>query len=263
MPKGEKLVRLATWNINGIRACTKSGLADWMREHDADVVMLQEVRADQHQIPEEVTSLGHYYQQWFPATVKKGYSGTAILSKAAPKKVTPGFGYEEFDGEGRVLTAEFDNLIAVSAYFPNSQDAGKRLDYKLRYCDAMAGHLAKLSKSGKPVVLGGDYNIAPYPIDLARPKDNEKNPGYLPEERAWMDQFLKSGWTDTWRNQHPEEVKYSWWSVRLGARARNIGWRIDFHVLQSKEVGRLRGADMLNDVTGSDHCPVTVDLIVD
>jgi exodeoxyribonuclease-3 len=162
-----------------------------------------------------------------------------------------------------VLTAEFDNLIAVSAYFPNSQDAGKRLDYKLRYCDAMAGHLAKLSKKGKPVVLGGDYNIAPYPIDLARPKDNEKNPGYLPEERAWMDQFLKSGWTDTWRNQHPEEVKYSWWSVRLGARARNIGWRIDFHVLQSKEVGRLRGADMLNDVTGSDHCPVTVDLIVD
>jgi exodeoxyribonuclease-3 len=217
-----------------------------MREHDADVVMLQEVRADQHQIPEEVTSLGHYYQQWFPATVKKGYSGTAILSKAAPNKVTPGFGYEEFDGEGRVLTAEFDNLIAVSAYFPNSQDAGKRLDYKLRYCDAMAGHLAKLSKKGKPVVLGGDYNIAPYPIDLARPKDNEKNPGYLPEERAWMDQFLES-----------------WWSVRLGARARNIGWRIDFHVLQSKEVGRLRGADMLNDVTGSDHCPVTVDLIVD
>ncbi len=234
-----------------------------MREHDADVVMLQEVRADQHQIPEEVTCLGHYYQQWFPATVKKGYSGTAILSKKAPKKVTAGFGYEEFDGEGRVLTAEFDNLIAVSAYFPNSQEAGKRLDYKLRYCDAMAAHLAKLSKSGKPVVLGGDYNIAPYPIDLARPKDNEKNPGYLPEERAWMDQFLKSGWTDTWRNQHPEEVKYSWWSVRLGARARNIGWRIDFHVLQSKEVGRLRGADMLNDVKGSDHCPVTVDLIVD
>ncbi len=263
MPKGEKLVRLATWNINGIRACTRSGLADWMRTHDADVVMLQEVRAEQHQIPEEVTSLGAYYQQWFPATVKKGYSGTAILSKAAPKKVTAGFGYEEFDGEGRVLTAEFDNLIAVSAYFPNSQEAGKRLDYKLRYCDAMAGHLAKLSMRGKPVVLGGDYNIAPYPIDLARPKDNEKNPGYLPEERAWMDQFLKSGWTDTWRNQHPEEVKYSWWSVRLGARARNIGWRIDFHVLQSKEVGRLRGADMLNDVTGSDHCPVTVDLIVD
>ena len=263
MSKGEKLARIATWNINGVRACTKSGLADWLMTHDADVVMLQEVRADQHQIPEEVIALRHYHQNWFPATVKKGYSGTAILSKDAPRKVTAGFGYEEFDGEGRALTAEFDNLIVVSAYFPNSQDGGKRLDYKLRYCDAMAAHLTKLSKQGKPVVLGGDYNIAPYAIDLARPKDNEKNPGYLPEERTWMDQFLKSGWTDTWRSLHPEEVKYSWWSVRLAARARNIGWRIDFHVLADKNKDRLRGADILNDVMGSDHCPVTVDLVVD
>lgn len=263
MPKGEKLVRVATWNVNGIRACAKSGLTDWLTTHDADVVLLQEVRADVHQIPEEVCALGQYQQQWFPATVKKGYSGTAILSKAAPKKVTAGLGYEEFDGEGRVLTAEFDALVAVSAYFPNSQDGGRRLDYKIRYCDAMAAHLKKLSKTGKPVVLGGDYNIAPYPIDLARPKDNEKSPGYLPEERAWMDQFLKSGWTDTWREMNPETVKYSWWTARGGARERNVGWRIDFHVLQAKEKGRLRAADMLNEVKGSDHCPVTVELVVD
>jgi exodeoxyribonuclease-3 len=261
--QGEKLVKIATWNVNGIRACTKNGLAEWMCAHDADVVMLQEVRAEQDQIPEEVCALGHYSQNWFPAAVKKGYSGTAVLSKQVPKKVTAGFGYEEFDGEGRALTAEFEKYVVVSAYFPNSQDGGKRLDYKLRYCDAMAEHLAKLSKKGKPVILGGDYNIAPYPIDLARPKDNEKNPGYLPEERAWMDQFLKSGWTDTWRHLHPEEVKYSWWSVRLGARAKNIGWRIDFHVVPKKEQDRLRGADMLNEVTGSDHCPVTVELVVD
>lgn len=263
MSKGEKLVRIASWNINGIRACAKGGLADWVRTHDADVVMLQEVRADASQVPEEVKALGHFQQHWFASTVKKGYSGTGILSKAAPKKVTAGLGYDEFDGEGRVLTAEFDGFAAVSAYFPNSQDGGRRLDYKLRFCDAMAAHLSKLSKKGKPVVLGGDYNIAPNPIDLARPKDNEKNPGYLPEERAWMNQFLRSGWSDTWRDLHPEEVKYSWWTARGGARERNVGWRIDFHVVQAKQKDRLRGADILNDVRGSDHCPVTVDLVVD
>ncbi len=263
MPKSEKLVRLVSWNVNGIRACTKSGLANWLCTHDADVVMLQEVRADQHQLPEEICAIGHYHQNWFPATIKKGYSGTGILSKAAPNRVVTGLGYEEFDGEGRVLTAEWDNLIAVSAYFPNSQDGGRRLDYKLRYCDAMADWLAKQGRKGKPVVLGGDYNIAPYPIDLARPKDNEKNPGYLPEERAWMAQFLQSGWTDTWRHLHPDEVKYSWWSARMGARDRNIGWRIDFHALANNHRDRLRSADILNEVRGSDHCPVTVDLMVD
>jgi exodeoxyribonuclease-3 len=263
VPKGEKLVRVATWNINGIRACAKNGLTNWLRTHDADVVLLQEVRAEVDQIPEDVCALGHYKQLWFPASVKKGYSGTAILTKVEPKKVTSGLGYEEFDGEGRVLTAEFDSMVAVSAYFPNSQDGGRRLDYKIRYCDAMAAHLKKWGKTGKPVVLGGDYNIAPYPIDLARPKDNEKSPGYLPEERAWMDQFLKSGWTDTWRELNPEAVKYSWWTARGGARERNVGWRIDFHVIQKKEKDRLRAADMLNEVKGSDHCPVTVDLMVD
>ena len=263
MPKSEKLVRLVSWNVNGIRACTKSGLADWLRTHDADVVMLQEVRADEHQLPDEICAISYYHQNWFAASVKKGYSGTGILSKAAPNRVVTGLGYEEFDGEGRVLTAEWDNLIAVSAYFPNSQDGGRRLDYKLRYCDAMADWLAKQERKGKPVVLGGDYNIAPFPIDLARPKDNEKNPGYLPEERAWMEQFLQSGWTDTWRHLHPEEVKYSWWSARMGARDRNIGWRIDFHALANKHRDRLRGADILNEVRGSDHCPVTIDLIVD
>ncbi len=263
MPKSEKLVRVASWNINGIRACAKSGLSSWLHDHDADIVMLQEVRADHDQIPEDVAGLGQFHQNWCPATSKKGYSGTGILSKSKPIKVTGGMGYEEFDVEGRVLTAEFEKVIAVSAYFPNSQDGGKRLDYKLRYCDAMAAHLKKLGRKGKPVVMGGDYNIAPFPIDLARPKENEKNAGYLPEERAWMGQFLKSGWVDTWRALHPEEVKYSWWTARGGARERNVGWRIDFHVVAKAHQDRIRSAGILNDVKGSDHCPVTVDLVVD
>lgn len=263
MSKSEKLVRVASWNINGIRACTKAGFAGWMVSHDADFVLLQEVRADTHQIPEEVACLEQYHHHWYAATIRKGYSGTGILSKTKPIRIDSGIGSEEFDCEGRVLTAEFESIIVVSAYFPNSQDGGRRLEYKLRYCDAMAAHLKKLGKSGKPVVMGGDYNIAPFAIDLARPKDNEKNPGYLPEERAWMGQFLDSGWIDTWRNLHPGEVKYSWWTARSGARERNIGWRIDFNVLANSHKDRLRGADILNEIKGSDHCPVTVDLVVD
>lgn len=263
MPESEKLKRIVSWNVNGIRACTKWGLADWLRTHDADVILLQEVRADEHQIPEDVLALGHYRKHWFPATVKKGYSGTGILAKEAPIKVQLGMGYGEFDGEGRAIAAEFQDLIAVSAYFPNSQAEGARIDYKLRFCAAMEEWLTKLGRNGKPVVLGGDFNVAPYAVDLARPKENEGNPGYLPQERAWMDGFLKAGWVDTWRHLHPDDVKYSWWSTRMGARAKNIGWRIDFHVVSKMHQDRVAGADMLNDVTGSDHCPVTLDLRVD
>ncbi|WP_031498768.1 exodeoxyribonuclease III [Bryobacter aggregatus] len=262
MSEVQDIKRIATWNVNGIRACAKSGLAEWLQTHDADVILLQEVRADAHQIPEDIACLSHYNQHWYAATVRKGYSGTGILSKDVPLKVYSGLGYEEFDGEGRAIAAEFDRYIVVSAYFPNSQALGGRIDYKLRFCAAMEGWLEKLGRTGKPVVLGGDFNVAPYPIDLARPKDNEKNPGYLPEERAWMDAFLKSGWIDTWRHLNPGVVKYSWWSARMNARAKNIGWRIDFNVVASKFADRIAAADMLNDITGSDHCPVTLDLRV-
>lgn len=268
MPKGKtvskNVAKIASWNVNGIRACSKAGLAEWMNSHAADVVMLQEVRADQSQVPEEISCLAHYHQHWFPSTVKKGYSGTAILSKSEPKKILNGMGHDEFDGEGRAIAAEFDSFIAVSSYFPNSQTfEGPRLAYKLRFCDAMAAWLKKLGKGGKPVVLGGDFNVAPYEIDLARPKDNTKTPGFLPEERAWMDAFLKSGWIDTWRHQHPEEAKYSWWSARTNARPRNIGWRIDFNVVAKAHVDRIASTDILTGVHGSDHCPVTLDLLLD
>lgn len=263
MSKGEELKRIASWNVNGIRAACKSDLPLWLDRHRADVVMLQEVRAEPHQVPEDIHTRTHYHQTWFPASVKKGYSGTGILSLEAPLKVYNGIGIEEFDGEGRVLGVEFEKFIAVSAYFPNSQDGGARIEYKVRFCEAIHAWLVKLGRKGKPVVLGGDYNVAPYEIDLARPKDNLKSPGFLPEERAWMDAFLRAGWIDTWRHLHPEEVKYSWWSARTGARARNIGWRIDFHTVAKKHQQRIVAADMLNEVMGSDHCPVTLDLQVD
>lgn len=256
-------VSFASWNVNGIRACTKTGFCEWLHAQNHDVILLQEVRADLPQVPTDVLLDTRYYKFWNPARVKKGYSGVALFSKDQPIRIDFGLNREEFDGEGRVITGEFPRYIAVGAYFPNSQDAGRRVDYKVRFCDAIQEHVSKLRKSGKPVVLGGDYNVAPQAIDLAHPKENEGNPGYLPEERAWMADFLKAGWVDSFRYLQPETVKYSWWSVRTRARERNIGWRIDHFAVHKKDKDRIVAADILNEVTGSDHCPVTVTLEVD
>lgn len=255
-------VSFASWNVNGIRACVKSGFADWLRSQHHDVLVLQEVRAELPQVPADILLDTRYYKFWNPARVKKGYSGVALFAKEQPLRVEFGLGIEEFDAEGRVIMGEFPRYIAVGAYFPNSQEAGRRVDYKVRFCTAIHAYVAKLRKSGKPVLLGGDYNVAPQPIDLARPKENEGNPGYLPEERAWMAGFLNDGWVDTFRHLHPDTVKYSWWSQRMQARARNIGWRIDHFAVHKKDRDRLIAADILNDVLGSDHCPVTVTLDV-
>lgn len=253
-------MKIASWNVNGIRACTKSGLVPWLQLSAYDVILLQEVRADGTQIPSEVECVPGYRKFWLPAKSKKGYSGVGILSRKEPQRIIEGMSIHAFDNEGRVLTAEFDEIIAVSAYFPNSQDGGKRLDFKLSFCEAIHEWLLELKKSGKIVVLGGDYNIAPSPIDLARPDENEKSPGYLPEERAWMKSFLESGWIDSFRYIHPELVKYSWWSARTRARERNVGWRIDFHVLHEQDRERIVSADIENEVLGSDHCPINLEI---
>lgn len=256
------IVRLASWNVNGIRACTKNGFFDWMMTQKFDFIGLQEVRADENQIPEILIQDGTYFKNWFPATSKKGYSGVAILSKSSPLEIIRGIGIRDFDQEGRVITGVFEHLIFVSAYFPNSQDKGTRLGFKLEFCSALKGFLDNLgTKYRKCVVLCGDYNIAPFPIDLARPDDNEKTAGYLPEERAWMKQFLDSGWVDSFRYKYPDRKDiYSWWSARLRARDRNIGWRIDFHSLPVAYKEAIVEAGIQTEVMGSDHCPVTLSL---
>jgi exodeoxyribonuclease-3 len=220
---------------------------------------LQEVRAAPLDIPEAIREVPGYWKVWYPA-LKTGYSGTAILTRQTMRKVCYGLGRPEFDREGRVVAVELDEAVVVSAYFPNSQDGGRRLAYKLRFCAAMEEWLSRLRRSGKPVIVGGDYNIAPYPIDLARPKENEQTPGYLPEERQWMQTFLASGWVDTFRYLHPEKVQYSWWSMRTRARERGIGWRIDHHTIYKSDCDRLISAAIQDRVTGSDHCPVTLEL---
>ncbi len=256
------MIRLASWNVNGIRACHKGGcFLDWVKREQPDLIGLQEVRADEGQLPDEVRDLPGYWKAWCPATSKKGYSGTAILSRREPKRVLCGMSTDEFDVEGRVITAEFDGIVFVSAYFPNSQEKGARIDYKIRFCERMHRHLEDLRRDlGKPVVLCGDYNIAHEPIDLARPNDNHDSPGFLPREREWMTKFVNAGWVDTFRHLHPEKVAYSWWSARTRARERNIGWRIDYHSIHRDDAHLVTGAAIEDQQLGSDHCPVRLEL---
>ncbi|MDR0315544.1 MAG: exodeoxyribonuclease III, partial [Treponema sp.] len=192
------------------------------------------------------------------SAVKKGYSGVAIYTREQPLDVRF-MGEAEFDREGRVLQAEFKNFTLIAAYFPNSQDAGARLDYKLAFCDAMLRLCNSLVKKGRHFVLSGDYNIAHTPIDLARPKENEGSAGYLPEERAWMDKFTAAGHMDTFRHFHPGETShYTWWSYRAGSRERNVGWRIDYHCVDKAFMPAVQSSIIRPEVQGSDHCPVEI-----
>lgn len=254
-------MKIASWNVNGIRACFKKGFWEWFNDNDFDVVCLQEVRATEEQLPEELKKLDGYFAHWFNAE-KKGYSGVGIISKEEPKEVIHGMKNKKFDVEGRVITCVFKKIIVVSAYFPNSQDKGKRVKYKTEFCRAIQEFVSDLRKKKRlPVVLNGDFNVAHKEIDLARPKDNVNSAGFLPEERAWMDEFTKAGWVDTFRFLYPDlKEQYSWWSARTRARDRNIGWRIDYHVLHKKDVDHIVEAGIQDEVMGSDHCPVTLTL---
>jgi exodeoxyribonuclease-3 len=256
-------MRILSWNVNGIRAVEKRGFLDWFAEEAPDVLCLNETKAEPGQLSPALVNpqvRGKSYYSYWACAKKKGYSGVAIYSKTEPLDVRF-MGKPEFDDEGRTLAADFKNFTLIAAYFPNSQDAGKRLDYKLAYCAAMLRLCNSLVKKGRRILLCGDYNIAHTPIDLARPKENEGNAGYLPEERAWMDTFTKAGYVDTFRRLHPGEAgHYSWWSYRMGARERNVGWRIDYHCVDGGLLPKVQSSIIKPDVMGSDHCPVEINL---
>ena len=251
---------ILSWNVNGIRAVEKRGFTTWLRSESPDILCIQETKARPEQLSEELRNPAGkngkpYYSYWASAK-KAGYSGVAIYSKKEPEEVKP-LGIADFDDEGRVLQAFYKDFVVISAYFPNSQDGGKRLPYKLAFCDAILQYCKKLVKQKKHFVLCGDYNIAHTPIDLARPKENEGSAGYLPEERAWMDTFTKAGFVDTFRYFHPgEKEHYSWWSYRMNARERNVGWRIDYHCVDPAFLPLVKRSIIRPDVRGSDHCPV-------
>ena len=257
-------MRVISWNVNGIRAAEKRGFAKWMETCGADIVCLQEIKARPEQLSSSLLEIKNgkdnvYHTSWASGK-RPGYSGVAIYSKTKPLK-TRFLGIDEFDDEGRVLQADYNDFTLICAYFPNSQDEGKRLDYKLRFCDAILKLCKKYCKEKRHFVLSGDYNIAHTAIDLARPKENEKTPGYLPEERAWMDTFTGAGFVDTFRHFHPGEAgHYSWWSYRSGARDRNVGWRLDYHCVDPEFLPSVKSSVILPEVHGSDHCPVEITL---
>lgn len=248
-------MKIFSWNVNGLRAVQKKGFLDFFESSKADFFCLQEIKVQEDQLSEELLHPLKYHSVWSPAE-KKGYSGVAIYSKREPVEVYRGLGVEEFDSEGRVLGVEYKDFILISAYFPNSQRDHARLDYKLRFCQKMYRFLNRLKKKGKNIILCGDYNIAHKEIDLKNPKTNQKNAGFLPEEREWMSHFLKSGYFDGLRHFSDEPEQYTWWSYRPGVRERNIGWRLDYFCSNDEFSDRYKGVRHLPEVMGSDHCPI-------
>ncbi|MBO4404683.1 MAG: exodeoxyribonuclease III [Treponema sp.] len=272
-------MKIISWNVNGLRAVEKKGFTDWLLNCGADVVCIQETKAQESDLSPsllnpssknndedeplfagalsdsgEVSYAGH-----FSSAVKKGYSGTAVYSRTEPDKLET-LGIKEFDDEGRTVIAYFGKTAVISAYFPNSQEGGARLSYKLAFCDAIFKKCTALVNEGYNIVLCGDYNIAHTAIDLANPKSNEKNAGYLPEERDWMTFFTSNGFTDTFRMFNKEGGNYTWWSYRFNARAKDIGWRIDYCCVNDSFAPKVKQSVILKDITGSDHCPVLIEV---
>ncbi|GIV55855.1 MAG: exodeoxyribonuclease III [Chloroflexus sp.] len=262
-------LKIVTWNVNGLRSAYRQGLRSYIERERPHVLCLQEIRADPQQLDADMHPPSMYHELYAPSRVRKGYSGVAIFSRLAPDTITEGIGVEQFDQEGRLLRADFGSLTVVSVYCPKGyspddarSDPGKieRLHYKLAFYDALARYVRSLHSQGRHVVLSGDFNTAHRELDLARPKENERTSGFLPEERAAFDRLLATGLVDAFRVFVHEGGHYTWWSQRRGARQRNIGWRIDYHLVSSSLVPFLKAAYLQPDVLGSDHCPAVIEL---
>ena len=247
-------MKFISWNVNGIRACVKKGFMDYFNSMDADFFCLQETKLQEGQIE---LDLEGYHQYWHYA-VKKGYSGTAIFTKHEPLEVKYGLGIEEHDQEGRVITLEYEDFYLVTVYTPNAKRGLERLDYRMDWEDDFRAYLNEL-KAKKGVIVCGDLNVAHKEIDLKNPKTNTKNAGFTPEERGKMTMLLDAGYTDTFRYFYPDRTdSYSWWSYMGGARARNVGWRIDYFITSDDLQDRLEDAEIHAEIEGSDHCPVVL-----
>jgi len=251
------MIKLISWNVNGLRACLNKGFLDAFSALDADIFCLQEIKLQEGQV--ELDLPPGYHAYWNYAE-KKGYSGTAVFTRLEPIRVANGLDMPEHDGEGRVITLEFDSFFFVVVYTPNSQDELRRLDYRMTWDDAFRQHVQSLDKV-KPVVLCGDLNVAHQEIDLKNPKTNRRNAGFTDEERGKFSDLLEAGFTDTFRALYPDLTgAYSWWSYRGGARERNAGWRIDYFLVSDRLKDKIAEARIHADIFGSDHCPVGVDL---
>lgn len=255
------VLRLVSWNVNGLRAVLKKPEWDWFHNSTADIIGLQETKAEPGQIPEESRNPAGWHSYWASSTVRKGYSGVAVFTKPQPLAIEHELPLPEFQGEGRILHLEFPEFHFFNGYFPNggsevSKGEFKRVPYKMGFFAHFLEYAQELRKS-KPIVVCGDFNIAHRPIDLARPKDNEQCTGFLPEERAWMDAFVNAGYVDTFRHVHGDRPDaYTWWSYKTRARERNVGWRIDYFFVSEELRPHIHDAWIEDQSFGSDHCPV-------
>ena len=251
-------MKIVSWNVNGIRAIINKDFKQIVKEIDADIICLQETKATTEQVSITLQLIDGYNLYANAAKTRKGYSGTAILSKTKPISVQNDMGMEVHDQEGRVVAAEFEEFYVVAVYVPNSGNELLRLDYRIQWDKDFLEYLKGL-EIHKPVVVCGDFNVAHRPIDLARPKENyNKSAGYTQREIDGFDAFINHGFVDTFRFKYPDTVKYSWWSYRAGARQNNVGWRIDYFLVSNKIIAKIGDAFILNEIAGSDHCPVGI-----
>ena len=253
-------MKLYSWNVNGIRAAQKKGFLDWLHAEQPDVLTIQETKAHPDQLDPELREPAGYCSWWVSAE-RKGYSGVALFSKIEPQEVKLGLGIDKFDSEGRTIIADFGDFTLMSTYLPNGKASRERLRYKMDYKEAFLNYANSLRAAGKSVAFCGDINTAHNEIDLTHPKPNSKYSGFLREERDWMDKVVAQGYIDSYRHLNPErEGAYSWWSMRSGARAKNVGWRIDYFFISPDLLEKMAGADIHADVMGSDHCPISLTL---
>ncbi|MHB8652184.1 MAG: exodeoxyribonuclease III [Minisyncoccota bacterium] len=250
-------MKITTWNVNGLRAVHRNGHWDAFLRTNPDVFCLQETKAEAEQLPVEVREVPGYTAHFSSSKLRKGYSGVAIYSKTQPRKVEYGIGIRKFDDEGRILVAEYPGFVLLNIYFPNGGSSPERLQYKLDFYDAFLTYIDGLRALGKQVIFCGDVNTAHEAIDLARPKENEQNTGFLSEERAWIDEVIAHGYTDIFRHLYPTKTSaYTYWDMKTGARDRNVGWRIDYFFTNTSFVRHIKDIRILSDIYGSDHCPV-------
>ncbi len=255
-------MKIISWNTNGLRGTIKNGLFEPLFDtYEPDIICIQETKAELEQIPEELRAHKGYHSFFESSKLKKGYSGVAIFSKIKPKKVEYGLGITEMDQEGRTLVAHYEDFVLINCYFPNGGGLPARLEYKLKFYDAFLEYVDALKKKNKKVIFCGDVNVAHEEIDIARPKENETHVGFLPVERAWMDEVITHGWTDVFRHFYPtKRDAYTYWDTYTRARERNVGWRIDYFFVSPNLIPKLKGIEHLTDYYGSDHCPISMDI---
>lgn len=254
-------MKVISWNVNGIRAWSKKEQTlDWVLAQKPDFFCLQETKAEPEQLSTELLNIAGYTAYFESSKERKGYSGVAIYTKHEPDHVDEGLGVPALDQQGRFLALYFEKTVLINCYFPNGGMGGDAFTFKLNYYEAFLKYITKLKKAGYSIIFVGDINVAHHEIDIARPKENKNSIGFLPVERDWLTRVEQAGFVDTWRHKHPETVQYSWWDMKTRARDRNVGWRIDYIFVSDDLVSSIKKADIHNDVYGSDHCPISLEM---